>query len=110
MNANFWTYFWVLLAGGLFSTMAVIPYSLAINPEAVDLAKPNGEAFDRICSDKNGFYLFKQLPLDTYTLSAGQFGTEGCGLNMYTTVVLPSVSLTTASPIHEGQNFTLLAQ
>jgi membrane protease YdiL (CAAX protease family) len=41
MNANFWVYFWILLAAGIASAIAVIPYSLALNPEAAEQAKTN---------------------------------------------------------------------
>lgn len=41
MNAQFWTLFGILLAAGLFASVAVLPYSLAINPGAVDQLKAN---------------------------------------------------------------------
>lgn len=34
METNFWTLFWILSAAGVLTTAAVLPYSLAINPEA----------------------------------------------------------------------------
>ena len=65
---------------------------------------------ESMCSAENGFFLFNNLPLDSFTLSAGQFGTEDCGSNPYATVELPAISLTAASPIWEEQNFTLSAE
>lgn len=34
METQFWTLFWILLAAGVFTTVAVLPYSLALNPGA----------------------------------------------------------------------------
>ncbi len=39
METQFWTIFWILLAAGLFTTAAVLPYSLALNPEAAGQLK-----------------------------------------------------------------------
>jgi membrane protease YdiL (CAAX protease family) len=36
---NFWTLFWILLTAGLFTIIAVLPYSLAINPDAAEKLK-----------------------------------------------------------------------
>jgi hypothetical protein len=41
MDANFWSYFWILLAAGVLSAIAVIPYSLSLNPAAAEQAKAN---------------------------------------------------------------------
>ena len=39
MNAQFWTLFSILLAAGVLSTLAILPYSLAINPDASQIVK-----------------------------------------------------------------------
>ena len=39
METQFWTLFWILLAAGVFTTVAVLPYSLALNPEAAGQLK-----------------------------------------------------------------------
>jgi hypothetical protein len=39
METHFWTLFWILLAAGLFATIAVLPYSLAMNPGAAEQLK-----------------------------------------------------------------------
>jgi len=39
MGTHFWTLFWILLAAGLLATVAVLPYSLALNPEAAGQLK-----------------------------------------------------------------------
>lgn len=39
MNAQFWTLFSILLAAGVLSTLAILPYSLAINPDAGQMLK-----------------------------------------------------------------------
>jgi membrane protease YdiL (CAAX protease family) len=41
MNAFPWTVYFILLAAGLFGSVAVIPYALAINPKAVAMLKEN---------------------------------------------------------------------
>lgn len=38
-ETHFWTLFWILIAAGLFVTVTVLPYSLAINPEAAGQLK-----------------------------------------------------------------------
>lgn len=39
MGTQFWSLFWILLAAGVFSTIAILPYSLAINPDAAGQLK-----------------------------------------------------------------------
>lgn len=39
METQFWTLFWILLAAGVLTTVAVLPYSLALNPEAAGQLK-----------------------------------------------------------------------
>jgi hypothetical protein len=39
MDTQFWKLFWILLAGGVLSTAAVLPYSLALNPAAAGQLK-----------------------------------------------------------------------
>jgi membrane protease YdiL (CAAX protease family) len=41
METQFWTLFWILLSAGLITTVAVLPYSLAINPDAAEKLKAN---------------------------------------------------------------------
>jgi hypothetical protein len=39
MITHFWSLFWILLVAGLLTTVAVLPYSLAINPDAAKMLK-----------------------------------------------------------------------
>jgi hypothetical protein len=41
METQFWTLFWILLTAGLLTTAAVLPYSLAMNPDAAEKLKVN---------------------------------------------------------------------
>ena len=66
---------------------------------AVDAAGMNNAYHDRICSSDNGFFMFQNLPLDSYILSAGQFGTEECAENTYITHAIPALVLTFDEPI-----------
>lgn len=96
--------------GGAISGFVLDKNGKPLSGIAVEFAGINSAMRDRVCSAENGYFLFNNLPLDSFTLSAGQFGTEGCGTNAYLTVELPIISLTAASPIQEDQNITLSAQ
>src|SRR5512138_2717973 len=39
METNFWMIYWILFAAGLLTTVAVLPYSLALNPGADEQLK-----------------------------------------------------------------------
>ena len=80
----------------------------ALSGIAVDYRGAETGAHDRVCSGENGFFLFNHLPLDSYTISAGQFGTEGCDPNSFATVTLPALVLTAETPIQADQNFVLM--
>jgi hypothetical protein len=60
-----------------------------------------------VCSGANGYYLFTRLPLDSFTLSAGGFGTEDCPENSFATLTQPDLVLDAASPVVEGLDFVL---
>jgi hypothetical protein len=77
---------------------------------AVEFVGSQNAIRDSICTTDEGFFLINHLPLDSYTLSAGGFGTEDCEPNSYLPIELPTISLTVESPIQEDQNFTLVAQ
>ena len=62
---------------------------------------------ERVCSAENGYYLFTRLPLDTYTLSAGGFGTEDCPENSFATLTQPDVVVDLDRRVLEGLDITL---
>ena len=62
---------------------------------------------ERVCSRENGYYLFTRLPLDSFTLSAGGFGTEDCPENSFATLTQPDLALDAASSIVEGMDLVL---
>jgi hypothetical protein len=62
---------------------------------------------ERVCSQANGYYLFTRLPLDTFTWSAGGFGTEVCAPNNFATIIQPDFALDAEYPIRENMDFIL---
>jgi hypothetical protein len=85
-------------------------YDSAGNPLAGVAVEINGLGtgfHERVCSRANGYYLFARLPLDTFNLSAGGFGTEECPPNSFPTLAQPDVALDAENPIREGLDITL---
>jgi hypothetical protein len=74
---------------------------------AVKVDGMNTGFHEAVCSGANGFYLFTRLPLDTYTLSAGEFETEDCPANSYATLTQPDIVLDADRPILEGLDLSL---
>jgi hypothetical protein len=62
---------------------------------------------EEVCSQTNGYYLFTRLPLDSFTLSAGGFGSEDCPGNSFATLTQPDLVLDGENPIREGVDIIL---
>ncbi|MBI4730664.1 MAG: carboxypeptidase regulatory-like domain-containing protein [Chloroflexi bacterium] len=65
---------------------------------------------ETVCSMDNGYFLFTRLPLDTFSLSTGGFGTEDCQPNDYETLILPDFTLTEDAPILDDLDLVLTQQ
>jgi len=80
------------------------------NPQggiAVKINGANTRFYENVCSQENGYYVFTRLPLDTFTLSAGEFGSETCNQNSFATFSLPDIVLTADNPIRNNIDFFL---
>ena len=85
-------------------------YDLDRNPQggiAVEISGANTSFYKKVCSEKNGYYIFTGLPLDTFTVNAGEFGAENCSPNSFTTFIFPDIVLSVDNPIRNGIDFSL---
>lgn len=55
--------------------------------------------FEQVCSASNGYYLFMDLPLDTFIVSAGGYDAEDCGPDSCANASLPGFTLTIPAPM-----------
>ncbi len=74
---------------------------------AVEINGVGSGFHERVCSMENGFFLFTRLPLDTFSMSAGGFGTEDCEPNNFATLIHPDFTLTVNNPILDNINLII---
>ena len=77
---------------------------------AVEINGTDTNFHERVCSEENGFYLFTRIPMDTFLLSVGGFGTESCDPNNFASLSLPEITLTADNPIRDNLDFFLTPQ
>ncbi|RPI83536.1 MAG: CPBP family intramembrane metalloprotease [Chloroflexi bacterium] len=78
MNTFPWTIFFILLAAGLISTAAVIPYSLAMNPKAMEALKGNTSE-----TSQPGGEAKRRLPMPILLLISGLQGVVLTGMSAF---------------------------